>query len=158
MTEPMDVNGFRAALGQPLPPSRWFTVHQAMIDAHADTHEDWQFIHVDPAAAAKTPFGGTIAHGFLTLSLLSAMAYDAKLEIAGAGFGLNYGFNRLRFLSPVRSGARVRAHFTPQSLEERRPGEVLLTSAVRIEIEGQDRPALVADWLNLYVLEMAKEA
>ena len=153
MTGGTPLKTLQDGLGQALPPSRWFTIDQARIDAHAETHEDWQFIHVDPDAARETAFGGTIAHGFLTLSMLSAMAYDAGLEIAGAKLGLNYGFNRLRFLAPVPAGARVRAVFTPKALEPRRPGEVMLTSDVVIEIEGQEKPAVVAEWLNLYVME-----
>jgi acyl dehydratase len=142
-----------ARLGQPLPPTRWFEITQAMIDAHADTHQDWQFIHVDPARATDTPFGGTIAHGFLTLSMLSAMVYDTDLEPKGLKLGLNYGFNKLRFLSPVRAGARVRGHFTPLDIAPRGPGELLQTLSVSVEIEGETKPALVAEWLNLYVLE-----
>lgn len=135
-------------VGKPLPPSRWFDVTQAMIDAHADVVSDHQFIHIDPARAADTPFGGTVAHGFLTLGLLSAMAYDAQPEIAGAAMGVNYGLNHLRFVAPVRSGARVRAHFTLRALDELRPGDVSLTWGVEVEIEDGAKPALVAEWLQ----------
>lgn len=155
MTAGTPLETLRAGLGRPLPPSRWFEIDQPRIDAHADCHEDWQFIHVDPDAAAATDMGTTIAHGFLSLSMLSAMAYDAGLEIAEAAVGLNYGFNRLRFIAPVPAGARIRAVFTPKVLEPRRSGEVLLVSDVVIEIEGQQKPALAAEWLNIYVLEGA---
>ena len=101
-----------ARTGQDIGTSRWFTVDQAMIDGFADVTHDHQFIHVDPAAAAQTPFGGTIAHGFLTLSLLSAMVYDAVPPIEGVTMGVNYGFDRVRFVSPVKVDARVRGHFT----------------------------------------------
>ena len=126
--------------------SRWFTVDQARIDAFAEVIEDHQFIHVDPERAAETRFGGTIAHGFLTLSLLSAMAYDA-IPLTGA-LSVNYGFDRIRFLSPVPSGARVRGRFTVAEVEERVPGETTMHRDVSVEIEGAARPALVARWLN----------
>lgn len=124
--------------------SRWIAIDQARIDAFAAVTEDRQAIHLDPAAAAR--FGGTIAHGFLTLSMLSAMAYDAVP--AEAGLSLNYGFDRIRFLSPVRAGSRVRARFVPVREEERRPGERTLHWDVEVEIEGKERPALAARWLT----------
>ena len=128
--------------------SRWFAIDQARIDAFADVTEDWQPIHLDPAAATR--FGGTIAHGFLTLSLLSAMAYDAFPEEVGPGapgLGVNYGFDRIRFLTPVRAGSRVRARFAVALEEERAPGERTLHRDVAVEIEGAERPALVARWI-----------
>jgi acyl dehydratase len=143
----------QAMTGQRVGTSRWFDVTQAMINAHADIVQDHQFIHVDPVRAATTPFGGTIAHGFLTLSLLSAMAYDAQPEIEGATLGVNYGLNQLRFLAPVPSGARIRAHFTLNAVEERKPAEITLTWGVSVEIEGQDKPALVAEWINRRYIE-----
>ena len=138
----------QAKIGQRIGTSRWFTLSQAMIDAHAETTEDRQFIHIDPTRAAQGPFGTTIAHGFLTLSLLSAMAYDAQPVIEDADLSVNYGMNHLRFLAPVPSGGRIRGHFTLNALEQRRPGEYTLTWGVVVEIEGQDKPALVAEWLN----------
>lgn len=136
-------------VGREVGVSRWFEMSQARIDAHADTTEDWQFIHVDPERAAReTPFGGTIAHGFLTLSLLSAMLYDAVPRIEGVAMGVNYGMNRMRFLSPVPAGARVRGRFVLKSAEETRPGEVTLIWDATVEIEGQERPALVAEWIG----------
>lgn len=147
------LNELRETVGVPLPPSRWFDVTQAMIDAHADVISDHQFIHIDPARAAATPFGGTVAHGFLTLGLLSAMAYDAQPEIAGTAMGVNYGLNQLRFLAPVRAGARVRGRFTLRSVEERRAGEITLIWGVEVEIEGADKPALVAEWLQRRYLD-----
>ncbi|MFC2967273.1 MaoC family dehydratase [Acidimangrovimonas pyrenivorans] len=141
-------------VGQELGVSRWFTVDQARIDAFAEVSEDHQFIHVDPArAAAETPFGGTIAHGFLTLSLLSAMAYDAQPQLKGIRMSVNYGFDRVRFLSPVPAGARIRGRFTLKSAEERVPGEVTVCWSVVVEIEGQEKPALAADWLGRRYLE-----
>ena len=126
--------------------SRWLTIDQARIDAFAEVIEDHQFIHVDPARAAETRFGGTIAHGFLTLSLLSAMAYDA-IPLTDA-LSVNYGFDRIRFLSPVPAGARVRGRFTLAEVEERAPGERTLRWDVSVEVEGSERPALVARWLS----------
>lgn len=126
--------------------SRWFSIDQDRIDAFAAVCEDEQFIHVDPERAAATRFGGTIAHGFLTLSMLSAMAYDA-MPLRGQ-LSVNYGFDRVRFLSPVPSGARVRARFAPAGSEERSPGEATLHWDVTVEIEGGERPALVARWIT----------
>ncbi|PRX35347.1 Acyl dehydratase [Meinhardsimonia xiamenensis] len=141
-----------ARLGEELGVSRWFTIDQPMIDAFAALTEDDQFIHTDPERARKTPFGGTVAHGFLTLSLLSAMAYDAEPPLAGARMSVNYGFDRLRFVAPVPAGARVRGRFVLAGLEERRPGEVTLAWDVTVEIEGAERPALAARWLQRWYL------
>lgn len=137
-----------ARVGQSLGSSRWFTVDQSMIDGFADITHDHQFIHVDPAAAAQTPFGGTIAHGFLTLSLLSAMVYDAVPTMEGVTMGVNYGFDRVRFVSPVMVNARVRGYFILAAFDEPGPDEVQTTLDVEVEIEGADKPALVARWLG----------
>jgi acyl dehydratase len=132
--------------------SRWMTVDQARIDAFAEVTEDEQFIHVDPERARATVFGGTVAHGFLTLSLLSAMAYSALPRIEGAAHGVNYGFDRVRFLHPVPSGSRVRAHFTLKSVTPRSAGEWQLSYEVGVEIEGVRKPALAATWLTMQVM------
>ena len=134
--------------GQKIGTSRWFEIDQSRIDTFADVTEDHQFIHVDEKAAEKTPFGTTIAHGFLTLSMLSAMIYDGVPNIEGAKMGVNYGFNKIRFISPVKSGARVRAHFTLSALRHPKPTEVTNIWGVSIEIEGQERPALIAEWIG----------
>jgi len=155
MTRPVTPDQLREKVGQALPPSRWFRVTQAMIDAHAEITEDRQFIHIDPVRAAETPFGGTVAHGFLTLSMLSAMAYDAQPPIGGAALSVNYGMNRLRFVAPVPAGSRLRAHFSLAGIDERKPGEITLTWGVEVEIEGQPKPALVADWLQRHYLDAA---
>jgi acyl dehydratase len=139
----------RKRIGSEIGVSDWIPVDQARIDAFADVTEDHQFIHIDPAAAAKTPFGGTIAHGFLTLSLLSRMAADAMLRPDGIKMGVNYGFEKVRFLAPVRSGKRVRGRFTLLSFEEKRPGQWQFVHQVAVEIEGEDKPALIADWIGL---------
>ena len=127
--------------------SDWILVDQARIDAFAGVTEDPQFIHIDPEAAAKTPFGGTIAHGFLTLSLLSRMAADAMLRPEGVKMGVNYGFERVRFMAPVRSGKRVRGRFALARFEEKRPGQWQFVHEVTVEIEGVEKPALVAECL-----------
>ncbi len=139
----------KAKVGTEFGVSRWFAIAQDRIDAFADATEDWLFIHTDPERAAReSPYGGTIAHGFLTASLLAAMAYDALPRVEGAPRGVNYGFDRLRFVSPVRAGSRIRGRFALAKLDDSRPGEVTLTYAVTVEIEGEDRPALVADWIT----------
>ena len=132
--------------------SRWILVDQARIDAFAEITEDRQFIHIDPVAAAKTPFGGTIAHGFLTLSLLSAMTFDAVPPLEGVTMGINYGFDKLRFLAPVPAGSKVRGRFKLLSAEDKGSGRWLLKHEVTVEIEGSDKPALVAEWLGMQVV------
>jgi acyl dehydratase len=132
--------------------SHWFVVDQDRIDAFAKVTEDEQFIHVDPVEASATPFGGTVAHGFLTLSLLSPMAYSTLPKVEGAAMGINYGFDRVRFLHPVRSGTRVRAHFLLTSVIKRSEREWQLTYDLDIEIEGVHKPALAATWLTMQVV------
>jgi acyl dehydratase len=154
-SEMLSLEEFRAKVGQELGVSEWTTITQDQIDTFAECTDDHQFIHVDPEAAAKTPFGGTIAHGFLTLSMLSSMAYQMP-SITGTAMGVNYGFNKLRFVSPVRSGARIRARFILKSFEELRPGEIQTIMTVTVEIEGQDKPALVADWLGRRYMEKSE--
>ena len=139
----------RSKIGQPLGVSSWLEVGQDRITAFADATDDHQFIHVDHALAAQTPFGGTIAHGFLSLSLLSRMAADAMLIPDTTKMALNYGLDRVRFLAPVRAGKRVRGHFTLESVEEKAPGQLLMKHVVTVEIEGEEKPALTAQWLGL---------
>jgi acyl dehydratase len=139
----------RGKVGEEVGVSGWLPVDQARIDDFADATEDHQFIHVDPEAAVKAGFGGTIAHGFLSLSLLSRMAADAMLIPEGVKMALNYGFDRIRFLAPVKSGKRVRGRFTLDSFEEKAPGQYLMRHIVTVEIEGEEKPAIVADWLGL---------
>ena len=137
----------KALEGQHFGTSDWFSIDQKRIDAFADVTEDWQFIHCDPEAAKETPFGGTIAHGFLTLSMLSAMVYQMPV-LEGVAMGVNYGFDKVRFLSPVPAGARIRAHFTMKSVDDSKPGFITTIMAVSVEIEGQEKPALAADWIG----------
>jgi len=139
----------RALVGQEIGVSSWLAVDQDRIDSFAEATEDRQFIHTDPAAAAQTPFGGTIAHGFLSLSLLSRMGAEVMLAPEGVKMALNYGLDRVRFLAPVRSGKRVRGRFTLDSVEERAPGQCLFRYQVTVEIEDEEKPALTAAWLGL---------
>ncbi len=139
----------RSRIGEEVGVSSWLTVDQPRIDAFADATEDHQFIHVDPQAAAAAGLGGTIAHGFLSLSLLSRMAAEGMLIPEGVKMALNYGFDRVRFLAPVKSGKRVRGRFTLDSVEEKAPGQVLMRHLVTVEIEGEEKPALAAAWLGL---------
>lgn len=142
----------QALLGTEVGVSNWITVDQPMIDTFADVTHDTQWIHVDPErAAAETPFGGTIAHGFLTLSLASRFTYDCFPMLPGQVMGINYGFNKLRFLSPVKTGSRLRGRFVLANVTKRSDTDLLRENILTIEIEGQDTPALVAQWLGLAV-------
>ncbi|MGB5863181.1 MAG: MaoC family dehydratase [Sulfitobacter sp.] len=134
--------------------SNWITVDQAMIDQFAATTHDTQWIHVNPErAAAETPFGGTIAHGFLTLSLASRFAYDCFDMLPGQVMGINYGMNKLRFLNPVRAGSRLRGRFTLEKTYAKGAVNLLREYLLTIEIEGEKSPALVAQWLGMAVFE-----
>lgn len=137
---------YAARVGSELGVSGWVTIDQATIDTFAKLTHDTYFIHVDPARAAQTRFGTTIAHGFLTLSLLSNMAYEVCPAIEGSHTSVNYGFNRLRFVAPVPSGARVRGRFALKAFEHD-AARWQATYDVAIEIEGQPKPAIVAEWL-----------
>ena len=145
----MQLADMKAKVGQAIGTSDWFLLDQRRIDAFAENTEDRQFIHVDPEAAKETPFGGTIAHGFLTLSMLAAMSASA-VEKPAVKMSVNYGFNKVRFLSPVKSGKRVRGHFKLLELEEKRPGQWQQTVEVTVEIEGEDKPALLAEWIFMH--------
>ncbi len=147
----VSVSEYGALAGTEIGVSRWFALDQARISAFADVTEDRQFIHVDPVAAASTPFGGTIAHGFLTLSLFSAMADDVLPTVEGTVMGVNYGFNSIRFLNPVPVDRRVRGRFLLKDIAERSGDRLLSTLGVTVEIENEDRPAAVAEWLTLLV-------
>ena len=137
-----------AKIGQEIGLSDWLLVDQPMIDLFAETTRDHQFIHVNPAMARMTPFGGTIAHGFLTLSLLSHLfEISGGATLDGIRMALNYGTNKVRFLTPVRAGSRVRGRFKLLELSEKKPGLYQETIEATVEIEGADKPALVAEWL-----------
>lgn len=143
-----------AQIGHEVGVSNWITVDQPMIDQFATITHDTQWIHTDPDRAAReTPFGGAIAHGFLTLSLASRFAYDCFPMLPGQTMGINYGFNRLRFLSPVRASSRLRGRFTLTGVHIRAATELMRETALTIEIDGQDTPALVAEWLGLAIFD-----
>jgi len=144
----MSIDALSARVGGELGVSEWFRIDQAMIDAFADLTQDRYFIHIDPARAASTQFGGTIAHGFLTLSMLSVMAYQACPAVEGTKTQVNYGFNRLRFISPVPSGSRIRGRFALKSFDVQPSGRWQVIYDVSVEIEGQPKPALVAEWIG----------
>ena len=143
------VDDIYSKIGQQVGSSDWIEIGQDRISQFADATEDHQFIHVDPKAAEAAGFGGTIAHGFLSLSLLSRMAADVMLIPDTARMALNYGLDRVRFLAPVKAGKRVRGHFTLDGVEEKAPGQLLIRQTVSVEIEGEEKPALTAQWLGL---------
>ena len=137
-------------IGQELGVSDWVEISQDRISKFADVTEDHQFIHVNEEMAKQfTPFGGTIAHGFLTLSLLSRFAETGLPKVEGAKMGMNYGLNKVRFLSPVPRGSKIRGRFVLASAEEKAPGQILTAYQVTAEIDGADKPAMVAEWLTL---------
>nr|WP_246550111.1 MaoC family dehydratase [Bradyrhizobium liaoningense] len=143
------MEAYQALVGKEIGVSSWHLIDQPRIDAYADVTEDHQFIHVDPERAKETAFGTTIAHGFLTMSMLSVMSYEVMPAIAGTTMGVNYGFDKLRFISPVRSGKRIRGRFVLAEAKLRKAGELQSRTNVTVEIEGEDKPALVAEWLGL---------
>ena len=151
--ETVRIEDLQTRIGESLGQSTWRTVDQQRIDVFADLTEDPQWIHTDPARAAKeSPFGATIAHGFLSLSLLSAMAMDVLPVIEGQVMGINYGFDKVRFMNPVREGSKVRGQFTLMEVKRRSDNEWQLRHGVQVEIEGQEKPALIAEWLSLVIV------
>ncbi len=143
---------FVALAGSDLGASDWFLIDQERVDQFADVTIDHQFIHVDPVKAAATPFGGTIAHGFLTVALLVHLMKDISVVPQGAVMGINYGFDKVRFLTPVKVGSRIRATARVADVAEKSPGQFLVTYDVTVEIEGEAKPALVARWLGMTVV------
>jgi acyl dehydratase len=139
------------AVGTTFDPSEWILVSQERINTFADCTEDHQFIHIDQEKAAKTPFGGTIAHGFLTLSLLSKMVEGNGVMPENTVMGINYGFDKVRFLTPVRAGKRVRANVTISAVDRKDDNRFLIKQSISVEIEGEENPALIADWLTMVV-------
>ena len=143
------IDDMKAKIGTVIGTSEWVLVDQEMINKFADATGDHQFIHIDIEKAKLTPFGQTIAHGFLTLSLIPMLAAKANLpHLDNIKMGVNYGSDKLRFLAPVKSGKRVRAHFKLASFEEKRPGQIQSMQEVSIEIEGEDKPALITEWIS----------
>ncbi|MEO9613477.1 MAG: MaoC family dehydratase [Nitratireductor sp.] len=157
--QPVDTDHLTAVIGTEIGISPWRTVSQRMIDQFADATDDHQFIHVDPERAAnETPYGGTIAHGFLSLSLLSALAYETLPPLKNTVIGINYGFDQVRFKAPVKAGARVRARFFLANANIRPSGWVEIAYDVTIEIENAKKPALTARWLTLSQLQKLDKA
>jgi acyl dehydratase len=147
---PVSLETYQGMVGQEIGVSSWHLIDQKRINVYADVIEDHQFIHVDPERAKReTAFGTTIAHGFLTMSLMSIMSYEVMPVIEGTEMGVNYGLDKLRFISPVRSGSRVRGRFTLAEARLRKPKELQSRTNVTVEIEGEEKPALVADWIGL---------
>jgi len=150
---PISLAAYQNLVGRQIGVSSWHLVDQSRINSFADVIDDHQFIHVDPERARRdAPFGTTIAHGFLTMSLLSIMSYEVMPAIEGTTMGVNYGFDKLRFVSPVRAGSRVRGRFTLTEAKLRKPKELQSRTNVTVEIEGEDKPALIADWIGLIYL------
>lgn len=138
---------FARAIGTETQATDWFQIDQDRINAFADCTLDHQFIHVDPETAAKSPFGSTIAHGFLSLSMLSYFAEQLEVVMEGVKMGVNYGLDKVRFINPVKVDQRVRARAKVLDVLEKNPGQFQLKLEVTVEIEGQDKPALIAEWL-----------
>ena len=151
---PVSFEAYQNMVGKEIGVSSWHLVDQNRINVYADVIEDHQFIHVDPERASKeTAFGTTVAHGFLTMSLMSIMSYEVMPVIKGTTMGVNYGFDKLRFISPVKAGSRVRGRFTLTEATLRKPKELQSRTNVTVEIEGEEKPALVADWIGLIYFE-----
>jgi acyl dehydratase len=147
---PVSLVAYQGVVGHEVGVSSWHLVDQNRINVYADVIEDHQFIHIDPERARKeTAYGTTVAHGFLTMSLLSIMSYEVMPVIEGTTMGVNYGFDKLRFISPVKAGSRVRGRFSLAEAKLRKPKELQSRTNVTVEIEGEDKPALVADWIGL---------
>src|SRR5687768_3645875 len=141
-----------AMVGRELGVSDWLLIDQARVNQFADVTLDHQFVHVDPERARATPFGGTIAHGFLTLSLLVHLCLPFIPVLADRKLVVNYGFDKVRFAAPVKVGKRIRAVATLGAVEERKLGQVIMRVDVTVEAEGESKPALVAEWLSLHVV------
>lgn len=150
MTIRIDTANLAACIGQDAGTSDWFTIDQQRINDFADVTLDHQFIHVDPVKAAQGPFGTTIAHGFLTLSMLAYFLQNGVgVDIPNRTMGVNYGFDKVRFLQPVKVNSRIRAKATVLEAAEKNPGQFLFKLDITVEIEGQDKPALKAEWLSM---------
>ncbi|WP_426239570.1 MaoC family dehydratase [Pararhizobium sp. DWP1-1-3] len=150
MPQEISLTDVKNLVGTEVGISDWITVTQETIDSFAGATDDHQFIHTDPVrAAAETPFGGTIAHGFLSLSLLSAMNYNCLPRIREQTMGINYGFDKVRFVAPVKSGAKVRGRFTMAEARFRGAGMLMVTYEITVDIEGERKPALTATWLTI---------
>ena len=152
MAKSLGIDEYRALVGSEVGVSDWILVDQAKIDAFAEVTGDHQFIHVNPELAAQTPFGTTIAHGYLTLSLCSVMAYGVMPGLTGTKMGVNYGLNKVRFMAPVKSGKQVRGRFVLADVSQRPDGAWQTTVNLTVEIDGETKPALAAEWITLQYL------
>lgn len=153
MSNQIDAAQLPDYIGKEVGLTDWFNVDQDRINKFADATEDHQYIHIDPERAAQTPFGTTIAHGFLTLSLLSMLSSNnGGIKLNNAVMGINYGLDKLRFINPVTVDSNIRARFELVSAEEKKPNHYLIKHLVTVEIEGQEKPALIAEWLGMTVL------
>lgn len=148
----LNVNQLPEHIGTEVGVSEWLTVDQERINQFAEATGDHQYIHVDPERAAETPFGTTIAHGFLTMSLMVLMGYEGSTKLENSVMGINYGFDKLRFINPVKVNSKIRGRFKLLSAEEKKPNHYLLKHEVVVEIEGEDKPALIAEWLGMTVI------
>ncbi len=153
MVEAIKADEFAALVGRELEPSPWLEITQERVNQFADATNDHQFIHVDLEKARRTPFGGTIAHGFLSLSLLSYLNAQNGIVPEGLVMGINYGSDKVRFLAPVSVGKRIRSRQKILEVTEKKPGQWLIKTDVSVEIEGEDTPALVAEILSMYVVQ-----
>ncbi|MDT8428667.1 MAG: MaoC family dehydratase [Pseudomonadales bacterium] len=154
MPKPVTLDAAQQFIGQEVGCSEWLEITQQRVNQFAEATGDFQFIHIDQERARQeTPFGGTIAHGFLTLSLLSMLGAEAgTIKIEGISISINYGLDKVRFLNPVRVGKRIRARFELLSAIEKNPGQYLLKHRATVDIEGEDKPALIAEWLGMGVV------
>jgi acyl dehydratase len=153
MTKTTTPTALQAMIGHEIALSNWVEISQERIDTFAKATEDFQFIHVDPEAASKTPFGGTIAHGFLTLSIIPLLSERSDVpRCEGVRMVLNYGVDKVRFITPVPSAKRIRGRFKLLDLIEKRPGQWQQTMGVTVEIEGLDKPAMVAEWITQMIV------
>ncbi len=152
MTSPIRPEDLPSLVGKELEPSPWFEITQERVNRFAEATNDFQFIHVDPQRAAQTPFGGTVAHGFLSLALLSYLNAQTAIVPENMVMGINYGSDRVRYLAPVRVGKRIRSRQKVLEVTEKNPGHWLIKKAVTVEIEGEEKPALVAEILSVIVV------
>ena len=149
----VSLDEFARLAGKKLEPSSWLEITQERVNQFADATNDHQFIHVDPDRARDTPFGGTIAHGYLLLSLLSDLLSQSWPMPEGMTMGINYGSDKVRYLAPVKVGQRIRASSKMVEIDEKRPGQWLVRTAVTVDIEGESTPALIADILSMFIVD-----
>jgi len=149
----LNVDQLNDYIGKEVGISEWLLVDQERINQFADATGDHQYIHVDSDRAAQTPFGTTIAHGFLTMSLMVLMGYEGSTKLENSVMGINYGFDKLRFINPVKVNSKIRGRFQLISAEEKKPNQWLLKHNITVEIAGEEKPALVAEWLGMTVVE-----